>query len=321
MFGRHDGVPHGGYYTQDEIGEIVSYAAERQITIVPEIDMPGHARAALAAYPELSCTGGPFEVSCRFGPTWDLFCAGQEEVFAFLGNVLDEVVDLFDAPWIHIGGDEAPKARWKRCPRCQRRIREQGLAGEDQLQVYFTNRIAAHLQRRGRTAIGWNQILGPGLAEGPILQYWIGNRKRMAKAVHGGRQVIISPFLRAYLDHSYTLTPLSAAYRFEPVLPALAGGPVGCVLGVEGLLWTEFVRNRARLDYQTYPRLTALAEVGWSPAEGKDYGDFRLRLARFAERLDALGVQYARGRDAEPSWLKRLFGPLTVLAAQTKTAS
>jgi hexosaminidase len=319
--GAHDGVPHGGFYTQEQIREIVAYAAERHVTIVPEIEMPGHSLAALAAYPELGCTGGPFEVACRFGVMADIYCAGKEETFTFLQNVLDEIVPLFPSPFVHVGGDEAPKKRWKACPACQARIRREGLEDEHQLQTWFVNRMIAHLDALGKRAVGWNEILQPGLTQSAVAQYWLGKREHVLEAIRGGRDVIMSPFLHTYLDHSYSLTPLSQAYNFEPVFRGLDARDAQHVLGLEAPLWTEWVPNRARLDYQTYPRLTAFAETGWTPRERKDWADFRRRLAVFLRRLDELGVAYARGRDAQPSWFKRLFGLFTIAQPQTKIAT
>ncbi|HTX92368.1 MAG TPA: beta-N-acetylhexosaminidase, partial [Anaerolineales bacterium] len=215
---EHDHVPHGGFYTQEEIREIVKYAADRHITIVPEIEMPGHALAALAAYPELSCTGGPFEVATHFGIFQDIYCAGKEATFTFLQDVLDEVMDLFPSPYIHIGGDEAPKKRWENCPDCQRRIEEKGLKDEHALQVYMTNRIAAYLDSKGRRVVGWNEILQDRLVPTAIVQFWVRGRENLIKALRQDhRQTIMSTYLDAYLDHSYDLMPLSRAYNFEPV--------------------------------------------------------------------------------------------------------
>ena len=318
--GKHDGVPHGGFYTQEQIREIVAYAAERHITVVPEIEMPGHSLAALAAYPELSCTGGPFEVSCRFGIRADVYCPGKEETFAFLQNVLDEIVPLFPSPFVHIGGDEAPKRRWKECPACQARIRQEGLKNVHGLEIYFVNRVIAYLDSLGRRAVGWNEILQPGLAESAIAQYWIGRRKPVLEAIRGGRDVIMSPVMHTYLDHSYSLTSLSKAYNFEPIFRELDTRDEQHVLGMEAPMWTEWVPTRARLDYQTYPRLTAFAETGWTPRANKDLQDFQKRLAVFLQRLDKLGVGYARGDDVEPSRLKQLFGAFTIVQPQTKTA-
>lgn len=299
--GRHDGVPHGGYYTQAEIRAIVAYAAERHITIVPEVEMPGHSVAALAAYPELSCTGGPFEVATHFGIFPDIFCAGKETTFAFLQDVLDEVMELFPSPYLHIGGDEAPKKRWKNCPDCQRRIREQGLKDSHALQVYFTNRIAAYLDSKGRHAIGWNEILQDGLAESAVVQFWARGRQRLLAAIRAEhRQTVMSSCLSTYLDYPYRLLPLRRLYRYEPVPAGLDEESAASILGVESPLWTEWVPNRARLDYQAYPRLSALAETGWTPRERKSLPDFRRRLENFLSRLARLGVHPAALREADP---------------------
>ena len=299
--GKHDGVPHGGFYTQSDIREIVAYAADRHITVVPEVEMPGHSLAALAAYPELSCTGGPFEVATHFGIFPDIFCAGKETVFTFLKDVLDEVLDLFPSPYIHIGGDEAPKQRWKSCPDCQRRIREEGLKDAHALQVYFTNRIAAYLDSKGRNTIGWNEILQPGLVESAVVQFWVGGPKRIIEAIRTGRRkIVMSPCLKTYLDYPYTLLPLRRIYRNEPVPAGLDERAAASILGVESPLWTERVPSRQRLDFQAYPRLTALAETAWTPKDRKSLPDFRRRLAGFLLRLDRMGVQHASLKEADP---------------------
>lgn len=320
-FGRkaHNGFPHGGFYTQEEIREIVAYAAERHITIVPEIEIPGHSLAALAAHPELSCTGGPFEVATHFGIFPDIYCAGKEATFGFLQDVLTEVLELFPSPVIHIGGDEAPKARWKKCPDCQRRIREEGLADEHALQVYVTNRIANWLASKGRL-MGWNQILEPGLDPSAVVQYWLGSRRVLAQAVREGRQVVMSNYLDAYLDHSHSLMPLSRAYRYDPIPPGLSEAEAASVLGPEFPLWTEWVPNRARLDYQAFPRLLALAETGWTSKAKKDYAGFRRRVEKFLPRLDACGVRYAPLDETEPSKWKQAFGMFTIGQAQRRVA-
>ena len=322
MLGKqHDGIPHSGFYTQVEIREIVAYATERHITIVPEIEMPGHALAALASYPELSCTGGPFKVATHFGIFPDIYCAGKETVFTFLQDVLDEILELFPSPYIHIGGDEAPKKRWKRCPDCQRRIREEGLKGEHALQVYFTNRIAAYLDSKGRHVIGWNEILQDGLVKGVVVQFWARGRARLLEAIRTDkRAVVMSTYLDTYLDHSYSLMPLSRAYRYEPIPAELGENDADSVPGLEFPLWSEWVPNRARLDYQVYPRLTAMAETGWTPKDKKDFKDFHRRLEKFLTRLDRLGVRYAPLNDAEPPKVRQWFGIFTILQPQTRTA-
>ncbi len=317
--GHHNAVPHGGFYTQDEIREIVAYAAERNITVIPEIEVPGHSLAALAAYPELSCSGGPFEVPTRFGIFKDIYCAGKESTFEFLENILAEIMELFPSKIIHIGGDEAPKVRWKECPDCQRRIQAEGLKDEHELQVYFTNRVGAYLQAHGRQLMGWNEILGDNLSEDAIVQYWVRNKKRLLKALKNGQKVVNSAYLDTYLDHSYSLTPLSRAYHFDPIFKSVDADTAHNILGLEPPMWTEWVPSKARLDYQSYPRLTAFAEVGWTSDQLRDYADFRERLAAFNRRLDIHGVQYAPEADWDPPWYQRLFGIFTIAQPQTKT--
>lgn len=291
---KHDGIPHGGFYTQEEIREIVAYAAERHITVVPEIEMPGHSQAALAACPEISCTGGPFEVSTRFGIHPDIYCAGKETTFEFLQNVMDEVLELFPSPFIHIGGDEAPKARWKACPDCQQRMKAEGLKDEEALQVYFVNRMVDYITQRGRRVIGWSEILHEGLAENTIVQYWVGRSKKFRDALRTqGREIVNSFCASAYLDYNYKLISLRRAYRFEPLFRDLEPAEATHLLGLEAPLWTEWVRDRDRLDFQTYPRLTTFAETGWTAKDRKDFKDFSRRLGVFLKRLDQFEVRYA----------------------------
>ena len=319
LLGKQDGIPHTGFYTQADVREIVAYAAARHITVVPEIEFPGHSLAALASYPELSCTGGPFQVATHFGIFPDIYCAGKDSTFTFLQNVLDEVFELFPSPYIHIGGDEAPKKRWKACPDCQRRIRQEDLKDEHALQIYFTNRILKYLSQRGRRAIGWNQILDAGLARDAVVQYWLGSRQPLLQAIREDqRQVVMSSFLDAYLDHSYSLTPLSRAYRYEPVPAELDDAQSACILGLEFPLWSEHLRSRRRLDYQAYPRLSAMAETAWTPKAQKDLGSFRQRLVHFLERLGIMGVSFASLEEAQPSRLKQAFGIFTIFVPQTK---
>ena len=284
--------------------------------MIPEIEIPGHSKAALAAYPQYSCTGGPFEIPTGFGIFKDIYCPGKESTFTFLQNILDEMMDLFPTRYIHIGGDEAPKARWKKCPDCQRRMIEEGFKEEQALQGYFTNRIADYLAMHNRTIIGWNQALSDNLHPDALIQYWAGNRKRVINAVRNGRKIVISSYLDYYLDHSYSLTPLSRVYNFEPVFAELNQSDVQNILGVEAPLWTEYVPNRARLDFQTFPRLLALAETGWTTKQYKNYADFRVRLINFEDRLNYRDIHSAHAKDIQPSRLKRMFGLLTLLQPQ-----
>jgi hexosaminidase len=313
-------VPHAGFYTQAELREIVAYAAARHITIVPEIELPGHSLAALAAYPELSCTGGPFEVATHFGIYPELYCAGKDEVFTFLQNVLDEVLEIFPSPYIHLGSDEAPQKRWQACPACQRRMAAEGLKNLDELKVYFINRMARYVLARGRAPLGWNENLLPGLDERMGISYWLGGYKKMLAAARNGRKIINSSYLPTYLDHAHSLLPLSKAYACEPIFPELDELAARNILSFEAPLWSEFVRSPARLDYQTWPRLTAFAEAGWTPREKRAYADFSRRLVVFLNRLEILGVKYCPLSEAEPSKWKQFWGLFTIPQPQARTA-
>ncbi|MFX1453587.1 MAG: beta-N-acetylhexosaminidase, partial [Promethearchaeota archaeon] len=210
-----DGIPHEGYFTQEDVKEIITYATERFVSIVPEIEMPGHSMAALASYPELSCTGGPFEVPTYFGIHKDVYCAGKEEVFNFLQDVLDEVMSLFPSDIIHIGGDEVPKDRWKKCPDCQNRIKNEGLRNEDDLQVYFINRMASYISTHGRRVMGWNEILHDNLEKNVIGQYWSGLKRIVLKHLRKGRNFIMTNVSHLYLDYSYEAISLSKCYAYD----------------------------------------------------------------------------------------------------------
>jgi hypothetical protein len=275
-----------GFYTQDEIREIVRYAAERFITVVPEIEMPGHCLASLAAYPELSCSGGPFAVQTRWGITPDIYCAGNEAVFTFLENMLDEVLPLFPGTFVHIGGDECLKDRWKACPKCQARMKTEGLRDEHELQSWFIKRMERWLNVRGRRLIGWDEILEGGLAPNATVMSWRGMEGGIA-AARAGHDVIMTPTTHCYLDYEYILLPLEKVYAFEPVPD---GVPPERVLGLQGNLWSEFTPTEQDVDRQVFPRLCALAEVAWSPAARRDWTDFQARLPACLDLLRQNGI-------------------------------
>jgi len=291
---------YGGFYTHEQIRDIIEYARSRHVTVVPEIEMPGHAQAALAAYPELSCTGGPFEVGTRWGVYKDVYCAGNDEVFSFLENVLDECLELFPSEYIHIGGDECPKERWAACPKCQARMKAEGLADEDQLQSWFIRRIEAMLNSKGRRLIGWDEILEGGLAPNATVQSWRGMEGAVAAAT-AGHDVISSPITHCYFDYPQLADPgmptwmgvidCERTYSFEPTPPELTAEQAHHVLGAEGNVWTERIPQE-RVDQMLFPRLAALAEVTWSPAHRRDWDDFWGRMKTHFTRLDALGVDY-----------------------------
>jgi len=291
---------YGGFYTQEDIREIVAYAGSRYVTVVPEIEMPGHSMAALASYPELGCEGKGYEVGTRWGVYSDVYCAGNERVFEFLENVLSEVIDLFPSEYIHIGGDECPKTRWKACPKCQARMEAEGLRDEHELQSYFVRRIERFLNSRGRRLVGWDEILEGGLAPNATVQSWRGLEGAIA-AAGSGHDVISSPTSHCYLDYAQVRTPgeptrmgfipLERSYAFEPTPVELTPEQARHVLGLEGNMWTEHAPQE-RVDWQVFPRLCALAEVGWSPREARDWDGFSARMKVHYRRLDALGVTY-----------------------------
>jgi hexosaminidase len=310
-----DGKPHGGFYTQEQMRDIVAYAVARHITIIPEIEMPGHARAALAAYPELSCTAGPFEVSARWGVHQDIFCP-SEHTFEFLEDVLVEVMQLFPSTYIHIGGDEVPKDQWRGSPVAQEVIRREGLANEEELQSYFIRRIEGFLRAHGRRLIGWDEILEGGLAPEATVMSWRGVAGGIA-ATRQGHDVIMTPSDHAYFDYYQGdpaaeplaiggFLPLDTVYAFEPVPIELTPEQAAHVLGAQGSVWTEYIATPARAEYMILPRLLALSEVLWSPKEARSWAGFIVRLPAHFARLDAIGVEYRVPEPVGLGWDRRV---------------
>ena len=296
---------YGGYYTQDEIREVVAYAAKRHIAVIPEIEMPCHATAALAAYPELACGHGPksFETSGRWGVLDDVFCPGKEQTFEFLEGMLDEVLELFPSKLIHIGGDECPRVRWKECPDCRARMEDEGIEDEAGLQTYLTLRIGRHLEAKGRRLIGWDEILDGELAPGAVVMSWRGTRGGIA-AARRRHEVIMTPSTYLYFDKKATdsydepvslsssLLPLEKIYGYDPD-EGIAPEDRRYLLGVQANLWTEFIRTEGRASFQLLPRIYALAEIAWSPVERKSWREFsEVRLPAHLARIDASGEPY-----------------------------
>ncbi|MEZ4388093.1 MAG: family 20 glycosylhydrolase [Candidatus Krumholzibacteriia bacterium] len=288
-----DGARYGGFYTQDQARHVVAYAAARGITVVPEIELPGHAQAALAAYPELSCRQEPLDVQACWGVWPDVYCAGNEAVFRFLDDVLTEVLDIFPSEFIHIGGDECPKDRWRECPRCQARIEAEGLRDEHHLQSWFVGRMERWLAARGRRLVGWDEILEGGLPQGATVQSWRGLEGAVA-AARQGHDTIVSPTSHCYLDADIGVTDLATAHGFFPVPPELSAAERAHVLGGEMNLWTEYA-PQAVMDERLFPRLCGLAEALWSDRErpGTDFDSFWSRFLGHRVRLDRLGVRRA----------------------------
>jgi len=289
---------YGGFYSQEQIKEVVAYAAERYITVVPEIEMPGHCRSALAAYPDLSCTGRQVDVEGKWGIFKDVYCGGSDETIAFLENILDEVVELFPSKYIHIGGDECLKARWKECPRCRNRIKEEGLVDEDELQSWFIGHFGRYLAQKKRKIVGWDEICEGGIPGDAVVQSWRGTEGAI-EAVKKNHKSIVSPTSHTYFDYGLARTDLEKVYSFDPVPDGLLEEETKLVLGTEANMWTEYAPEE-KVDAMLFPRLVALAEVAWSSRESRDWKNFKGRLKAHYPMLDVLGVRY--GAENETSF-------------------
>ncbi|WP_455584789.1 glycoside hydrolase family 20 protein [Bacteroides sp.] len=309
--GKYDGTPHGGFYTQEQIKEVVAYAQERYITIIPEVDLPGHMLAALASYPELGCTGGPYEVEKTWGVFPDVICIGNEKAMVFLEDVLSEVIELFPSEYIHIGGDEAPRDRWKKCPKCQARIKSEKLksdkkhTAEDRLQSYCMSRIEKFLNSKGRRIIGWDEILEGDVAPNATVMSWRGMEGGL-EAAQLGHDVIMTPNTYVYFDYYQTADtkdepdaiggclPLERVYSLEPVPATLNEEEKKHIIGAQANLWTEYIPTTEQVEYMVLPRMAALAEVQWTLPEKKDYRDFTHRLPRLLAFYDRDGLNYGK---------------------------
>jgi len=298
---KFDGKPHSGFYSQDDIREVVAYAKERHVSVLPEIEMPGHSEAAVAAYPELGNTGKQIEVNTTWGIHENIYNPNESTIL-FLQDVLAEVLELFPSPFIHVGGDEAPKKQWKASPAAQARMKELGLRNEEELQSYFIRRMDAYLTEHGRRLIGWDEILEGGLAPNATVMSWRGEKGGIA-AAHVGHDVVMAPNTYTYFDYHQSLShkeplaiggylPLRKVYLYEPIPKGLTAEEATHVLGAQGQLWTEYIPDLEHLEYMAFPRACALAEVVWTPAENKDYADFKERLATHQKRLKELKVNY-----------------------------
>lgn len=304
---RFDGKRYGGYYTQEQVKEIVQYAAERQITVIPEIEMPGHAQAALTAYPQLGCTGGPYKTATFWGVFDEVFCAGKDSTFTFLQDVLDEVLPLFPSNYIHIGGDECPKTRWKACPHCQQRIKAENLNNEDELQSYFVRRITKYLQSKGKKVMGWDEVLEGGLAKGVTVMSWRGTSGAV-EAARMQHDAIMTTEDEYYFDHYQSLypaepvaaggyTPLKEVYSYRPLPDSIDQSLLKHIKGVQGQLWSEYLPSTQQAAYMLLPRAIALAEVAWSPAQSLQYDQFLQRLRQQPPLLKKLGLSMSNNFD------------------------
>lgn len=309
--GEYDNKRYGGFYTQKEAKEIVAYAKDRFITIIPEVDLPGHMLAALHAYPHLGCTGGPYEVSPEWGVFDDVLCPGNDEVFTFLENVYSEIIEIFPSEYIHIGGDECPKVRWEKCPKCQARIKELGIKGDDEhkaeekLQSYVISYVEKFLNSKGRKIIGWDEILEGGLAPNATVMSWRGIDGAVAAAKQG-HDAIMVPTSHFYFDYYQTTNvksvplsiggyvPLSKVYSFNPIPEALTADEAKHILGVQANLWTEYIHDTQHVELKVLPRMDALAEVQWCMPDKKDYDSFLQRLFSMIKLYDKKGYHYSK---------------------------
>ncbi len=310
-FESNDSIPYGGFYTQDEAREIVKYAADRHITVIPEIDLPGHMLAALTAYPHLGCTGGPYEVWTRWGVADDVLCAGNDSTYQFIDDVLTEITEIFPSKYIHIGGDESPKVRWEVCEKCQAKIKELGLksdahsTAEQKLQTYVMAHATETLKNLGRNMIGWDEILEGGPIDGGVVMSWRGTDGAI-EAVKYGMKTILSPTNYCYFDYTQSLDtenepfgiggylPIERVYSFNPVDSTLTPEEQARVLGAQANLWTEYISTMEHLYYNELPRLAAMSEVQWTAPEKKDFRNFSNRMANMFHQYDAFGMNYAR---------------------------
>ena len=309
--GKYDNTPYGGFYTQEEAREIVEYARERYIDVIPEVDLPGHMLAALAAYPELGCTGGPYEVCPEWGIFEDVLCIGNDKTFEFLEGVMEEIIDIFPSRYIHIGGDECPRTRWQSCPKCQARIKAEGLkadknhTAEDRLQSYCMTRIEKFLNAHGRQIIGWDEILDGDVAPNATVMSWRGMEGGI-KAAQLGHDVIMVPTSYAYLDYYQTddltdepfgiggYVPVEKVYSLEPVPATLTAEQAKHILGAQANLWTEYILTPEHAEYMILPRIAALCEVQWTQPEKKDFQDFAKRLVSLMKLYQRDGLNYAK---------------------------
>lgn len=308
--GEYDGIPYSGFYTQDEAREIVKYAQERHITVIPEIDLPGHMQAALAAYPELGCTGGPYEVWKMWGVSEDVLCVGNDKTLTFIEDVLNEIIDIFPSEYIHVGGDECPKVRWEKCPKCQARIKAEGIKGdkkhsaEEYLQSYVISRMEKFVESKGRHIIGWDEILEGGLAPNATVMSWRG----MDGGIEAAKQkhnVVMTPNTYVYLDYYQSADtdlepdaiggylPLEKVYSFEPTA-GISPEDQKYVIGAQANLWTEYIPTFSQVEYMIMPRIDAVADIQWSDPSKKDYQTFLPRVARMTQLYDRLGYNYGK---------------------------
>ena len=309
--GKYDGIPYGGYYTQEEAREIVAYAKDRYITVIPEFEMPGHMQGVLAAFPELGCTGGPYDVWTQWGVSEDVICAGNDKSLELIKDVLAELIEIFPSEYIHVGGDECPKTRWEKCPKCQAKIRQLGLkddkehTAEQRLQSYIITEAEKFLNAHGRKIIGWDEILEGGVAPNATVMAWRGAGEGV-KAAKMRHDVIMVPTTYFYFDYYQTnildeeplaiggYVPIEKVYSFEPYQKELTAEENKHIIGLQANLWTEYITSFRHVEYMVLPRMAALSEIQWTQPQFKDYGDFLERMPKMFDIYDIYGYNYAR---------------------------
>ena len=304
-FGRlKESGEYGGYFTHEELKEIVDYCSERYITVIPEFDVPGHSSALLHAYPELSCKGESVEVKTSQGIYEDILCAGKDKTFDVVFDILSDILEIFPSEYIHIGGDEAPKKRWQECPDCQKRMQKEGLKDEETLQGWFTNKIVEFLKSKGRKAIVWNESLKSGVIDRSVtVQMWMDKKKLSVDYANDGGVMINSDFFHYYCDYPYGMTPLIKTYNYNPIHRRIKDK--NTVAGVEAPIWTEYINNFEHLCYMFFPRVTAVAETGWTKEKNKDAADFQRRFRIYADILKEIGITPAQPEEWNPSVFDR----------------
>jgi hexosaminidase len=303
-------IPHQGWYTQSEVQEIIAYAAERHITIVPEFDLPGHFSAALAAYPHLSCTKEPMEVRREWGVFEDVACVGSPETRQFLKDVLDEFCTIFPGPFIHLGGDEVRTDHWETCPQCRRVKREHDVQSFADLNSFIMNELGIYLLEKGKTPVVWNEALQSSLNKNIVVMHWTPSNsslKKTIRALKDGRKVVFQTFRESYYDYPHSFVPLKKVYRAK-TFDEITSEMIGNVLGTQGALWTEFVSDEKRIQFNTFPRLAAKAEVGWSPDVTRDYQDFQQRWQNLVPHMKELALKNSAPQEVwDPSLYRQAF--------------
>lgn len=300
-FGSENKERYGGYYTKEEIRDIVAFCKERFIDVIPEFDIPGHTTALVSTYPELSCRGEQIPLETTGGIFKNILCAGNEKVFEVCFEIIDEICELFPYRYFHIGGDEAPKARWCNCEKCQKRIREENLKNEEELQGYFVNRVIAYLKEKGKTAISWNESLNSGILDkDAVVADWMDRQHKCEEFANEGGKIIIEDFYHYYLDYVYGMTPLKKTYDYNPHLKRLSAEGRKNVIGVEAPIWTEYIEDFDRMSYMCFPRLIAVAETGWTEKKNSDYKSFRIRVKNQKDFLATLGITLCDESEWDP---------------------